>query len=124
MSGRGRMNIEPTRLCVMDDIRDGPRRVVVEGEGLVVWMAADGQPRVFADRCPHRDARLSAGHVENGRLLCPFHLWAFDESGHYVGPDGVADPTCAVPGVPADVRDGAVWISRLPVRDPARCESP
>jgi phenylpropionate dioxygenase-like ring-hydroxylating dioxygenase large terminal subunit len=107
-----------TRLCAIAEVRDGPRRVVVDGQGLVVWNAADGHPRVFVDRCPHRDARLSAGHVENGRLICPFHLWAFDESGRYVGPDGVADPDCAVRRFPAEIHDGAVWVRDLP-RDPA-----
>ncbi|MBB2188744.1 Rieske (2Fe-2S) protein [Gluconacetobacter azotocaptans] len=98
------------RLCAVADARERPFRVVAAGRALVVWMAADGGPRVFADRCPHREARLSAGYVADGRLVCPFHLWVFDESGRAVGPDGAARPTCAVRRFDAHVRDGAVWI--------------
>lgn len=108
------------RLCATDTARAAPHRVVMEdGTAVVAWLAADGRPRVFADRCPHRDARLSAGYVEDGHLICPFHLWAFDESGHHVGPDGVADPDCAVACFPAREEDGAVWVRLSP--DPATC---
>ncbi|WP_323991420.1 Rieske 2Fe-2S domain-containing protein [Nguyenibacter sp. L1] len=102
--------VEDVRLCAVADVQGGPRRVVAGDRGLVVWIAADGAPRVFADRCPHRDARLSAGHVEAGRLVCPFHLWAFDADGRHVGPDGVANPDCRVPRFACRVRDGAVWV--------------
>ncbi|GBQ28801.1 Rieske 2Fe-2S domain-containing protein [Gluconacetobacter sacchari] len=102
------------RLCATEAARAGPHRVVVDGTGLVVWLAAGGRPRVFADRCPHRDARLSAGYVEAGHLVCPFHLWAFDESGHYVGPDGVAVPECAVARFPVRECDGALWVRLAP----------
>ncbi|GBQ90989.1 hypothetical protein AA13595_3027 [Gluconacetobacter johannae DSM 13595] len=102
------------RLCGVADARERPLRVVAGGQALVVWMGSDGGPRVFADRCPHRDARLSAGYVADGRLVCPFHLWAFDESGRAVGPDGVARPACAARRFDAHVRDGAVWIDAAP----------
>lgn len=36
------------------------------------------QLRVLDDRCPHAGASLSAGHVEEGCIICPWHHWAFD----------------------------------------------
>jgi phenylpropionate dioxygenase-like ring-hydroxylating dioxygenase large terminal subunit len=59
---------------------EGPRRVLIAGEPHVVVMI-DGQELVAPDRCPHRGAPLSAGTVEDGCLVCPYHGWRF-------GPDG------------------------------------
>lgn len=28
--------------------------------------------------CPHRGGPLGAGIVENGKVVCPWHAWAFD----------------------------------------------
>ncbi|GEB36988.1 hypothetical protein GLI01_10230 [Gluconacetobacter liquefaciens] len=110
----GRSMDDWVRLCDTEAARAAPHRVVLDGTGLVAWLATDGTPHVFADRCPHRDARLSAGYIEDGRLICPFHLWSFDESGHYVGPDGVADPQCAVARFSARAQDGAIWVRDVP----------
>ncbi len=30
------------------------------------------------NRCPHRGGALAAGFVEDGRVLCPLHLFDFD----------------------------------------------
>lgn len=48
---------------------------------LVLWRDADGAIHAFADRCPHRGARLSLGRVEGGRLECPYHGWQFEGGG-------------------------------------------
>jgi len=53
----------------------------VMGRDLVAWRDSDGQPRVVHDRCPHRNARLSNGHVLEGGLQCPFHGLRFDGAG-------------------------------------------
>ena len=36
------------------------------------------------DRCPHREAPLSAGTMTDGCLVCPYHGWTFGEDGHCV----------------------------------------
>ena len=37
-----------------------------------------------SDRCPHREAPLSAGHLEQGCLVCPYHGWTFGADGRCV----------------------------------------
>ena len=40
----------------------------------VLWRDGGDEWRVFADRCPHRQAPLSEGRVnEQGELECPYH---------------------------------------------------
>lgn len=47
-------------------------------EDLVLWRDGEGGLHAWADRCPHRGAKLSLGRVEAGRLECPYHGWQFD----------------------------------------------
>jgi len=59
------------------------------GEEIVLWRAAEGAPpNAFADRCPHRGARLSRGRVVAptaagmpATLECAYHGWRFDDAG-------------------------------------------
>jgi nitrite reductase (NADH) small subunit len=58
------------------------------GEGEVCEMVAIGRPfcvarvqgeiAVLDGICPHNEGPLGQGIVENGRVVCPWHAWAFD----------------------------------------------
>ncbi len=48
----------------------GPRPLTPLGEHLVVWKTADGTPAALRGRCCHRTAKLSKGHVIDGRIVC------------------------------------------------------
>lgn len=108
-----------------DEVRERPVRVVVAAEP---WVVGRMRGRLFAarDRCPHRGAPLSAGDIDDGCLVCPYHGWRFD-------PDGVATAIPAL-GAAAPVpprarletaevveRDGLVWIA-LPGCTPPAAE--
>jgi isorenieratene synthase len=53
-------------------IEGGPRAYRVAGRDLVAWRVG-GALRIAPDACPHMGARLSDGHVNDGRLVCPWH---------------------------------------------------
>ncbi|HEY9064713.1 MAG TPA: Rieske 2Fe-2S domain-containing protein, partial [Burkholderiaceae bacterium] len=59
------------------DLVDAPLPVQLLAEPLVLWRDAAGAAHAFADRCPHRGARLSLGCVRGGELECPYHGWRF-----------------------------------------------
>lgn len=62
--------------------RDNPVSIKRLGEDLVLWRDADGVPRLFSDRCPHRGAPLSLGEInEKGRLQCWYHGLEYDGTG-------------------------------------------
>lgn len=48
-----------------------------------VALGRDSRDEAFAleDRCLHRCAKLSAGRIENDRVVCPYHGWAYDARG-------------------------------------------
>jgi len=59
-----------------------PNKVMLLGNDVVLWF--DGTKWcTFDDSCPHRGVPLSEGRVEkSGELLCAYHAWRFDGSGH------------------------------------------
>ena len=63
---------------------DAPMSVQLLEQPLVLWRDAAGAVRAFADRCPHRGARLSLGCVRNGELECAYHGWRFEGGGRAV----------------------------------------
>lgn len=97
-------------------LADQPLALPFAGLELVLFRTANGQPRAFSDRCPHRGASLSLGSVNNGCLRCPFHGWAFDGEGHCVevpadGP-GASLPARSQLQLPHTVTEhqGFVWL--------------
>lgn len=102
-------------LCTTDDLGPAPVARRVLGEDVVVWRDASGAPRVMADHCPHRGARLSLGDVVDGQLQCWYHSWRFDPTGQCTsvpsqgGACKLAERTRVTPAYPAAERAGFVW---------------
>jgi phenylpropionate dioxygenase-like ring-hydroxylating dioxygenase large terminal subunit len=67
------------------DVSSAPLAARLLGRDLVLWRSASGTLAAAPDRCPHREAPLSAGSVDDGGcLVCPYHGWTFDADGHCV----------------------------------------
>jgi phenylpropionate dioxygenase-like ring-hydroxylating dioxygenase large terminal subunit len=54
------------------------------GEKLVFWRDDASQVHCIFDQCCHRGASLSAGHIENQHVACPFHGFQYDSKGKVV----------------------------------------
>ncbi|MCW5654490.1 aromatic ring-hydroxylating dioxygenase subunit alpha [Hydrogenophaga sp.] len=103
------------------EVRDAPLACTLLGEPLVLWREpGHGGDRVhaWADRCPHRGARLSLGRVLSGvrgaRLECPYHGWQFGGEGRCqhvpAAPDFVPPAGHAAQMFEACERHGLVWV--------------
>ncbi|MGH8982218.1 MAG: Rieske 2Fe-2S domain-containing protein [Acidimicrobiales bacterium] len=108
------------------EITDRPRRVELLGDPWVLVRlkapeaGADGDlaPGLYAfeDRCPHRQAPLSIGAVEDGVLRCAYHGWCFDAGGRCVdipalGPGATLPPRARLRAAHAVVeRYGTVFL--------------
>lgn len=91
-----------------------PHAFRVMGQNLVAWRDADGQPRIVADRCPHRNAKLSLGIVLDGSLQCAFHGIRFNGAGECVRIPWEPDDSPILNGVAVNARltgelGGYVW---------------
>jgi vanillate O-demethylase monooxygenase subunit len=103
-----------------------PVAVRLGGQGWAVGRFSDGVA-AFADACPHRRARLSAGQFVDGTLQCPYHGWRFTREGQCVVipalEEDAAIPERATLRRPAEVieQDGMVWVApespRAPIPD-------
>lgn len=53
------------------------------GVDLVLWRCGD-QTLAWEDRCPHRGVSFAKGWVKDDNLICPYHGFAFNNSGQCV----------------------------------------
>jgi phenylpropionate dioxygenase-like ring-hydroxylating dioxygenase large terminal subunit len=102
-------------------LRGEPVACALLGEPLVLWREhghdAD-RVHAWADRCPHRGARLSMGRVLTGlhgaRLECPYHGWQFGSEGrcqHVPAAPAFVPPASHCATVfEACERHGLVWV--------------
>jgi phenylpropionate dioxygenase-like ring-hydroxylating dioxygenase large terminal subunit len=98
-----------------DQLDAGPVEVRLLGREYVVWRGPDGVVAA-PDRCPHREAPLSEGRVDDaGCLVCPYHGWTFGAAGRCVRVPSAADgvpvpPRAHLSTVHAVERYGLVWL--------------
>jgi phenylpropionate dioxygenase-like ring-hydroxylating dioxygenase large terminal subunit len=90
-----------------EDLRR-PLAVTLAGREIVVFRS-EGGVGALVDRCPHRGMRLSLGHVEGDRLVCPYHAWSWAADGSGRSPGNPKVSGCAE-RFDAVERLGAVWI--------------
>jgi phenylpropionate dioxygenase-like ring-hydroxylating dioxygenase large terminal subunit len=87
----------------------------VLGERLVLYRDPVGRVVCAPDRCPHREAPLSAGTLRGGVLSCAYHGWSYGEQGRCVripsaDPDFPIPANAHLPRVHAIARYGLVWV--------------
>lgn len=109
--------------CASATLRRVPAAATVQGVPLALFRGPDGVPAAFEDRCPHRNAPLSAGRVRGGTLECAYHGWRFETGGACVAVPGLAGPPTAratrATALPCVEQDGFVWVAPAGSRPPA-----
>ena len=114
--------------CTSDELGNRrPLAIELMDAPLVVFRDGRGQPGVLVDRCPHRNAPLSAGRVRDGTLECGYHGWRFDCAGACVAIPGIGGATSERRGVGSHAaveRDGMIWFwsepDETPIGEPFR----
>lgn len=107
------------------------REVTFWNTSIAVYRSTDGRVTALENRCAHRQVKLSLGQVQECRLVCPYHGWAYDDRGQVVDIPhelfGRPMPSFRVRSYPVQVRYGLIWIfpgdpalaaQRHPPRDP------
>jgi phenylpropionate dioxygenase-like ring-hydroxylating dioxygenase large terminal subunit len=96
-------------------VAPGPVARRLLGQDLVLWWAGDAMQAAY-DRCPHREAKLSAGWLtDECRLVCPYHGWEYGSNGRaaripQLAPGLPIPPRAALDMVECTVRYGLVWV--------------
>jgi phenylpropionate dioxygenase-like ring-hydroxylating dioxygenase large terminal subunit len=110
--------------CRSGALRDRPLGITLQGVPLALFRDAGRRPGALEDRCPHRNAPLTAGRVRGGQLECAYHGWRYDAGGACQAVPGLAAPpgaraSCAT-AYPCLELDGYVWVYSTPGVDPRR----
>ena len=59
---------------------------------LVVTRFTDGRLLAADTACPHKGARLTAGCIRDGELVCPYHGWRFNAAGECLSIPSLVEP--------------------------------
>lgn len=91
-----------------------PLAITVLDQPIVLARLANGELIALEDRCPHRQAPLSAGCLTQAGIACPYHGWSFDSTGALQAIPGMP-PEQALPSVRARAfavqeHDGLIWL--------------
>lgn len=94
------------------DVGDRPFGCWMLDSPVVLYRKRDGAVVALEDRCPHRWAPLSAGHVDGDDLVCGYHGFQFCPSGACVKiPSQTAVPSSArVRSYPVVERAPLIWV--------------
>ena len=68
---------EMVRICDESELpREG--QVCEMAGGRLCVARVGGEITVLDNACPHHEGPLGQGMIEDGRVVCPYHGWAFD----------------------------------------------
>jgi nitrite reductase (NADH) small subunit len=68
---------EMIRVCSESELpREG--EVCEMADGHLCVARVGGEIAVLSNVCPHSEGPLGQGMIEDGKVVCPFHGWAFD----------------------------------------------
>jgi nitrite reductase (NADH) small subunit len=77
--GEQRKMPEFVRICAKSELPPtGEAREIVFGERTFCIANENGEITAMDNVCPHRGGPLGQGMLEEGKLICPWHAWAFD----------------------------------------------
>ena len=108
-----------------DEINEKPISRWLLETPVVLYRLEDGTPAALYDRCPHRWAPLSEGHVEGDKIICPYHGMQFNSEGHCTkAPTQKMMPkTAQIPSFKVLERGAFLWIW-MGDQDAIDCEPP
>lgn len=70
---------EFVRICGKADLpASSEAREIAVAERMLCIANENGSISVMDNVCPHRGGPLGQGMLEGGKLICPWHAWAFD----------------------------------------------
>lgn len=95
-----------TPVLPIADLDGQPRRVQVEGVGMVLYRN-DSQVLATGENCPHLGAPMDDGWIDRDRIVCPWHGSRFScQSGAVMRGPATAD----LPTYPTRIRHGMVEV--------------
>jgi nitrite reductase/ring-hydroxylating ferredoxin subunit len=102
--------VQRLRACASGELPEGRVLTRVVGGRAVALLRRSGEVCAFGALCPHQQADLSGGLLEDGGITCPDHLWHFELPGGRC----TSIPGARLPVFPASEHDGVVYVDLVP----------
>ncbi len=67
-----------TKVGKLSELPPDCTREVLIGDRVVAVCNVGGTISALEGVCPHHGGPLGQGNIENGRVICPWHMWEFD----------------------------------------------
>ena len=72
------------RVCPLDDLPEGLGKKIRSGKHIIAVFKYNGRVFALQNACPHQHADLAEGYIQDMKLYCRLHHWAFNlEDGTY-----------------------------------------
>jgi len=95
-------------LCTLEEVPPGlGRSFAVGGRLIAVFHGRNGNVFAVDGRCPHKGGPLADGMLLGEQVVCPLHAFRF----HGLSGECEQAGECAIETYPAEVRDGAVFVT-------------
>ena len=70
---------ELLKICLKNELPAlGQAKEFSAGARVLCIANVDGVIRALDNECPHRGGPLAEGMIEDGKVICPWHAWAFE----------------------------------------------
>lgn len=68
------------RICSRGELpNEGEAKEFASADGRALCVArVNGEVTAMDNECPHNGGPLAEGMIEEGKIICPWHAWAFD----------------------------------------------
>ncbi len=111
-------------ICPASEIKNQIITKTLHGQKIIIFRNKEGNLAALEDRCCHRNVRLSLGYLREGRVVCGYHGWEYDNQGNCVLipsqlPENKIPPAAKIKSYPVQEFNRWVWIF---IGDPAKAD--
>jgi phenylpropionate dioxygenase-like ring-hydroxylating dioxygenase large terminal subunit len=102
-------------ICPASEIKNQIVSKTLQGQKIIIFRDKEGNISALEDRCCHRNVQLSLGYLREGRVVCGYHGWEYDNQGNCVLipsqlPENKIPPQAKIKSYPVQEFNRWVWI--------------
>ena len=98
---------DKVKVAKASELQEGVGIAVQAGGQTIAIFKCGGEISAVNNVCPHRGGPLAEGFVQDGRVACPWHGWAFEiKTGKHA-----MNPAIQIPSYPVTIEGDDVYVT-------------
>ena len=102
-------------ICPASEVKNQIITKTLHGQKIIIYRDKNGGLVALEDRCCHRNVQLSLGYLRDGRVVCGYHGWEYDNKGNCVLipsqlPENKIPPKARIKSYPIQEFNRWIWI--------------